>query len=360
MGDKIKKMDVSVAAKQPQWLEKPVRISEQKWPEGTQPVVSIFCITYNHEKFIRDAIEGFLMQETTFPVQIFIHDDASTDHTADIIKEYAEKYPSLFWTVLQTENQYSKTGFRFFFEHIRKQAGVFTALCEGDDFWIDPSKLQKQVKVLKKRVDCPASFHRCLVKELETGKSEIWPPKEKYLHEDTVGYKQILEKYLFHTSTMLIRSDVIKALPRTANQAGVGDIIMQLYPLQYGPWIFCEGIMSTFRRFPQSNFFHWDQRLLISALEIARKLDTGKSGKKLIKKKLTEEYYKTSIWRRSYNDPKEARRFFLKAILGDPFLLIKKYGFFNVLKQGFAAMLNLGQKHSYASFSKFKAKKQQS
>ena len=131
-------------------LPAPVRISEQVWPEGTVPVVSVFCITYNHVNFIRDAIEGFLMQETTFPVEIFIHDDASTDGTAEIVKEYAEKYPKLFWTVLQTENQWSKgKANAFFCGLMQKQRGEFVALCEGDDYWIAKEKLQKQVEVLE-------------------------------------------------------------------------------------------------------------------------------------------------------------------------------------------------------------------
>jgi hypothetical protein len=76
-------------------LQKPVRIIEQVWAEGTVPLVSIWCITYNHANFIRDAIQGFLMQKTTFPVEIFIHDDASTDGTAEIIQEYSNKYSDI-------------------------------------------------------------------------------------------------------------------------------------------------------------------------------------------------------------------------------------------------------------------------
>ena len=99
-------VDQTSKVPQPDRLPHPVRITEQVWPEGTVPVVSIFCITYNHEKFIREAIEGFLMQETTFPVEIFIHDDASSDATAQIVKDYAAKFSQLFKMVLQTENQY--------------------------------------------------------------------------------------------------------------------------------------------------------------------------------------------------------------------------------------------------------------
>lgn len=111
-------------------------------------VVSIKCITYQHANFIRDAIEGFLMQETTFPVEILIHDDASTDGTAEIIKEYAARYPQLFRTVLQTENQWSK-GVKPAGLLNSLVRGEFIAFCDGDDYWVDRLKLQKQVETLQ-------------------------------------------------------------------------------------------------------------------------------------------------------------------------------------------------------------------
>ncbi len=82
------------------YIEKAIPVTEQKWDKNTIPLVSISCITYNHENFIRDAIEGFLMQRTTFPVEILIHDDASTDKTADIVREYEKKFPQLIQTLL--------------------------------------------------------------------------------------------------------------------------------------------------------------------------------------------------------------------------------------------------------------------
>jgi glycosyltransferase involved in cell wall biosynthesis len=140
-------------------LEKPVRITEQVWPEGTVPVVSICCITYQHVNFIRDAIEGFLMQETTFPVEILIHDDASTDGTAEIVVEYQEKYPQLFRTVLQKENQWSKRNRQPFVEFKAMARGEFIALCEGDDYWTCKEKLQMQVFYLEINEKYSACFH---------------------------------------------------------------------------------------------------------------------------------------------------------------------------------------------------------
>jgi len=132
-----------------EFLEEPTRIDEQTWDKGTKPLVTVSCITYNHEEFIREAIESFLMQKTTFPVEILIHDDASTDGTADIIREYENAYPGLIKPIYQTENQYSK-GIKIpaTYQHSRTK-GKYYAICEGDDYWIDPLKLQKQVSFLE-------------------------------------------------------------------------------------------------------------------------------------------------------------------------------------------------------------------
>jgi glycosyltransferase involved in cell wall biosynthesis len=132
-----------------EFLDEPIPITSQQWREGTIPLVSISCLTYNHENYIRDAIEGFLMQKTTFPVEILIHDDASTDKTAEIVREYEKKYPQLIKAIYQTENQYSKgIGVSTTFQFPRAR-GKYIALCEGDDYWTDPLKLQKQVDFLE-------------------------------------------------------------------------------------------------------------------------------------------------------------------------------------------------------------------
>jgi glycosyltransferase involved in cell wall biosynthesis len=139
-------------------LAKPLRITEHNWPDCTVPLVSIRCVTYNHVHFIRDAIEGFLMQETTFPVEILIHDDASTDGTADIVREYEAKYPQLIRPIYQTENQYSQ-GNKASQIMRALQRGKYIAVCEGDDYWADPKKLQIQVSYLEAHPECVISGH---------------------------------------------------------------------------------------------------------------------------------------------------------------------------------------------------------
>lgn len=183
-----------------QFLEKPVRISEQRWDADVQPFVSISCITFNHEKYIRDAFEGFLMQETTFPVEILVHDDASTDSTADIIREYEARYPSLFRVIYQNENQYSKKvkiGFTYQYTRVR---GKYYATCEGDDYWIDPLKLQKQVEFLEKNPEYSLCFHSALVDD-----SGVKVPKYSHLEEREYSGEEILKRWTIPTASVLFR-----------------------------------------------------------------------------------------------------------------------------------------------------------
>ncbi len=123
-------------------------------------LVSISCITYNHRQYIRDAIKGFLMQRTNFPVGILIHYDATTDGTEEIIREYEKQYPWLIKPVYQAENQYSKHNGIISKIQYGLDRGKYIAFCEGDDYWTDPYKLQKQVNILESNVwvdNCPTN-----------------------------------------------------------------------------------------------------------------------------------------------------------------------------------------------------------
>lgn len=111
-------------------------------------LVSICCVTYNHEEYIRQCLNGFVMQKTNFAFEILVHEDASTDATAKIVKEYELRYPHLIRCVYQSENQFLKqnTLVNILFKMAK---GKYIALCEGDDYWTDPYKLQKQLDFLE-------------------------------------------------------------------------------------------------------------------------------------------------------------------------------------------------------------------
>ena len=138
------------------------------------PLVSIICLTYNHAEYIRQCLEGFLMQQTDFSFEIIVHDDASTDGTAIIVKEYAEKYPDRFVPVLQTVNQYSQgvsIGKTFLYPLAK---GKYIAECEGDDYWTDPLKLQRQVDFLENHPDYVLCSTDCMMMVEKTGEVFQW------------------------------------------------------------------------------------------------------------------------------------------------------------------------------------------
>lgn len=123
-------------------------------------LVSVVCNTYNQRSYIRNALDGFLMQKTTFPIEILVHDDASTDGTAQIVREYAEKHPNLIKPILQTENQYSKNVSISSTIQFPRAEGKYIAFCEGDDYWTDPLKLQKQVEALEAHPEIDICAHQ--------------------------------------------------------------------------------------------------------------------------------------------------------------------------------------------------------
>lgn len=121
--------------------------------KSKETLVSIRCVTYNQEKYISQALDSFLMQKTNFPFEIVVHDDASTDKTIEIIKEYEKKFPDIVKPIYETENQYSKKDNSLDLIILSHLKGKYTAYCEGDDFWTNKNKLQKQVDFLEQNPD---------------------------------------------------------------------------------------------------------------------------------------------------------------------------------------------------------------
>ena len=132
--------------------------------------VAINCLVYNHEPYLRDCLEGFVMQQTNFPFVAIVHDDASTDNSAAIIREYEEKYPDIIKPIYETENQYSKHDGslgRIMNAAIDATGAKYIATCEGDDYWTDPYKLQKQVDILETDESLMACCTNCSVVDME-------------------------------------------------------------------------------------------------------------------------------------------------------------------------------------------------
>ena len=190
-------------------------------------LISICCTTYNHEQYIGNAIEGFLMQKTKFPFEIIIHDDASQDNTAKIIKKYANQFPNLIVPILQKENKYSKKEKVLQKYVLPKARGEYIALCEGDDYWTDPDKLQKQIDTMKKFPKCNFSFHQSCSKSLKTQKIKII---NNYGKNNKIFYAKdaILGGGNFcPTASIIFKKDLLHQRPGFFLDVCVGD-----YPLQ--------------------------------------------------------------------------------------------------------------------------------
>jgi glycosyltransferase involved in cell wall biosynthesis len=171
-----------------------------------KPLVTINCTTYNQEPYIRQCIEGFLMQKTNFPFEVLIHDDASTDKTAEIIREYEVKYPDIIKPIFQTENQYSKkVRISSIFQYPRAK-GKYIALCEGDDYWIDSLKLQKQVTLLEENEEY-GLIHTNFYRFFQNKKKLRNRLKEYIPNEQVTDY--LLEKNFISTPTVVFKKDLL-------------------------------------------------------------------------------------------------------------------------------------------------------
>jgi glycosyltransferase involved in cell wall biosynthesis len=209
------------------------------------PVVSICCTTYNHERFIGQALDGFLMQRTSFPFEIIIHDDCSTDGTADIIREYQDRHPDLINAILQTENQYSK-GTKIYATYVwPKATGQYIAMCEGDDYWTDPLKLQKQVDFLEAHPECSMCFHEAY---------DLWPDgrKVEYVRSRQTdikpfyGLEDVVAHHFIPTASMVFRNGLISEFP----QVTAGDWMLHVMLAEKGALAFLDENWSIRRIHP--------------------------------------------------------------------------------------------------------------
>lgn len=191
----------------------------------TEPLmVTIRCITFNQASYIRDCLDGFVMQKTNFRFEAIVHDDASTDGNAEIIKVYGEKYPNIIKPILEKENQWSKRDGSLSRIMEANTHGKYVALCEGDDYWIDPLKLQKQVDFLEAHPEYSMCWTDAF-QETNGGKT----PFARYSESCQSPMEDIIEKggAFIPTCSILIRREVYEAMPKEAKGWYVGD-----YPLQ--------------------------------------------------------------------------------------------------------------------------------
>lgn len=224
------------------FLLRPIPITEQRWDVDIEPLVSIYCKTFMHEKFIRDAIEGFLIQQTTFKVEIWIHDDASTDNTANIIREYVGKYPQLFVATYQVENQYKRKPQTPKYIVPPKLRGKYIAPCEGDDYWTDYMKLQKQVDFMENSPDYVMCYHQNLQRKEDKLFSTPIPVKGiDYSADELIATPSGIA-----TATKFFRNVFLNQNP--IEEKPSGDYGLNAYLGLYGKCKFLSSVKPSVRR----------------------------------------------------------------------------------------------------------------
>lgn len=216
------------------------------------PKLTIFCITYNHIRFIRQALDSFLMQKTDFPFVILIHDDASTDGTAEVIREYEAQYPEIIRPFYQTENQFSQIGLNFLPKILFPRIHTpYVATCEGDDYWTDPLKLQKQVDFLEAHPDYTICFHPVDVHfENQPERKEIFPPEERINRGDEFTLDELAAGNFIQTNSVVYRWVMPEKEPFDAFPSGImpGDYFMHLMHAKHGKIGFINERMGVYRR----------------------------------------------------------------------------------------------------------------
>ncbi len=214
------------------------------------PLVSVCVVTYQHKDFIRTCLDGILMQKTTFPFEIIIGEDESTDGTREICREFADRYSDKIRLYLRSRkdviyiNQHPTGRFNFM-ENIKSAQGKYIAFCEGDDYWTDEYKLQKQVDFLETNTEYSLCFHNCILKnERENNHTE------KLLHgkldKSVFTTEDILGAWFIPTASILFKRENL-VLPEWLALVESGDVALLLLLSLSGPFKYLDEVMSVYR-----------------------------------------------------------------------------------------------------------------
>lgn len=227
--------------------------------------VSIVCNTFNHEKYIKQALDSFIMQIVNFDYEILVHDDASTDNTAKILREYEIMYPDKFKIIFQKVNQYSK-GISVNYINISRSVGEYIAICEGDDYWLDPYKLQKQVDYLDHNSKCLLVVHGSLKINANNPfvqRKWLFTYKSRILSTDEI----IKNRAIIAAHNSFMYRNVEQTYPVFFNTLGVWDVTRLLYFSSHGTVYYISEIMSVYRI---GTLGSWNERIRLNELKLIK------------------------------------------------------------------------------------------
>ena len=214
-------------------------------------LVSVLCTAYNHEAYLRDALESFVTQQTSFAFEVLVNDDVSTDSTRDIIREYAAKYPAIIRPFYQKENLYSQNIDIYQTVFYPNARGKYVAFCEGDDYWTDPTKLQRQVDWLEAHPAYSACVHNTVL-HFCAGNGEADRPLVSRSSDCDISLADIIPGMsgAYHTSSLVAKAELLASPPDfyyVASEYGFGDYPDALWLGLHGPIRYLDRCMSVYR-----------------------------------------------------------------------------------------------------------------
>ena len=208
-------------------------------------VLTIVCTVYNHEQYLRECLQGIVNQKTDFAFEAVVHDDASTDGSQEIILDYARRYPNIIKPILQKENQYSKHNGSLTKAIYPNIKGKYVAICEGDDYWTDPYKLQKQVEFLEQNPDATLCFHNVEI----VNREGTLLHGNLYAHLEQRYYTagEIISRWTVPTCSAVVRTECYLATPYDPRFV-VGDNVIWFKCLEHGKAFCINSKMAVYRR----------------------------------------------------------------------------------------------------------------
>lgn len=219
-------------------------------------MVSVWCRTYNHVNYIKDALDGLVSQQTDFAYKVIVFDDASTDGTSDIVRSYAEKYPEIIYAIIAEENIYHHPDTKKIIADIWKQhlTGKYMAFCEGDDFWIDNNKLQIQVDYMEAHPECSMYMHNAMWLNCQNGAMRAENPFSGNGEWDVAAEELIMQYSSYPaTASFLFKSEQINK-PEFFTELSGSDYSTILYALATGKVHYSSRIMSVYRVFSSGSY----------------------------------------------------------------------------------------------------------
>lgn len=225
--------------------------------DWSKPLVTFLCITYNQQDYIEDTLIGFLRQKTSFPYEILIHDDCSSDNTRKLIDSYKAKYPRLIKTIYQKQNQYSQ-GNSVALIAAKQARAEYIALCEGDDYWINDNKTENQLRLM---LADPS-----ITMVVSSGKAQYGDKiSSNILGSHGNEIKQISAQYILDskgslapTASYIVKKEFLIKSRELFKDAPVGDLFIELYNAVYGKLIYYPEVVCVYRKMAKNS---WSSRM---------------------------------------------------------------------------------------------------